>query len=381
VFHAVIAAGGRIPVLIVEAANPAPDASLYLARALAVGSEPGFETSIVSVDRVTPEQIGGASVVILNDTRPPSGAAGRALDARVRAGMGLLVAAGDRSRWPDEAPDLLACTPGTPMDRSGTTGGALGFVDYGHPVFEVFAAPRSGDLTAARMFQYRKCAPAPGAAVVARFDDGTAALVERRVDAGTVLTWTSSLDSYWNDLALRPVFVPFVHQAMKHLGRYADARAWRTVGETFDTADLLSTRGSGFGLRDLGSAAVTLSRRTVLAPSGKTVEFADAARGTFELIEPGFYEVRREGDRPGEGAAVAVNVSAQESDLSPFDPGELMAAVSPGAGGVAPGSLQPLTPEDHERRQSVWWYLLAAGVVLLAVEAVVAGRFPRIAQG
>jgi len=29
----------------------------------------------------------------------------------------------------------------------------------------------------------------------------------------------------------------------------------------------------------------------------------------------------------------------------------------------------------------VWWYLLAAGVILLASEAVVAGRFPRIAQG
>jgi len=88
VFHAVIEAGGRIPVLIVEAANPAPDASLYLARALAVGNEPGFETTVTSVDRVTPEQIGAASVVILNDTRPPAGAAGRALDARVRSGMG-----------------------------------------------------------------------------------------------------------------------------------------------------------------------------------------------------------------------------------------------------------------------------------------------------
>ncbi len=395
VFYAVIAAGGRMPVLIVEAANPAPDSSLYLARALAVGNEPGFETTVTSVDRVTPEQIGAASVVILNDTRPPSGAAGRALDARVRAGMGLLVAAGDRSSWPDDGPDLLACRPGAPVDRSGTTGGALGFVDYGHPVFEVFAAPRSGDLTGARMFRYRQCVPAEGANVVARFDDGTAALVERRVDAGTVLTWTSSLDSYWNDLALRPVFLPFVHQAMKHLGRYADAKVWRTVGETVDTAELTNirdsgfgirdsktgTRDSGFGIRDSGSTAVTLSPPTVLSPSGKPVEFADPARNTFELREPGFYEVRSEGDKAGEGAFVAVNVSAEESDLTPFDPAELTAAVTPGAGSAAAAATQPLTPEDYERRQSVWWYLLAAGVILLAIEAVVAGRFPRIAQG
>ena len=388
VFHAVIAAGGRIPVLIIEAANPGPDASLYLARALAVGNEPGFETAIAPVDRVTAEQVGAASVVILNDTRPPSGAAGRMLDARVRAGMGLLVAAGDRSSWPDDAPDLLPCKPGAPVDRSGTTGGALGYVDYGHPVFEVFAAPRSGDLTAARMFRYRPCAPAQGATVVARFDDGNAALVERRVDAGTVLAWTSSLDSYWNDLALRSVFVPFVHQAMRHLGRYAEAKAWRTVGETVDAAELAMGREAASGARGwaLGASsdrntAVTLSRPTVLAPSGKTVEFTDPARNTFELKEPGFYEVRRGGEKAGEGAAVAVNVSAAESDLTPFNPAELSAAVAGSSEGAAAGAAQPLTPEDDERRQSVWWFLLAAGAVLLAVEAVVAGRFPRIAQG
>jgi hypothetical protein len=288
--------------------------------------------------------------------------------------MGLLVAAGDRSSWPDEAPDLLPCRPAAPVDRSGTTGGALGYVDYGHPVFEVFAAPRSGDLTAARMFRYRACAPVPGATVVARFDDGTAALVEKRAGAGTVLAWTSSLDSYWNDLALRPVFVPFVHQAMKHLGRYAEAKAWRTVGETIDTADLS-------GIRDSGSTAATLSRPTVLAPSGKTVEFSDPARNTFMLAEPGFYETRREDGSAGAGAFIAVNVSPQESDLTAFDPVELVTAVAGGNGGAAAGVLQPLAPEDDERRQSVWWYLLAAGVVLLAVEAVVAGRFPRIAQG
>jgi hypothetical protein len=208
------------------------------------------------------------------------------------------------------------------------------------------------------------------------------------VGAGRVLAWTSSLDSYWNDLALRPVFVPFLHQAMKYLGRYAEAKAWRTVGEIIDPAELTMGRGAGSGASDLAlgassdsTTAVALSRPTVLAPSGKTVEFTDPARSTFELSEPGFYDVRRSGEKAGEGTFVAVNVAPQESDLTPFDPAELLAAVSPGAGSATSGAVQPLTPEDYERRQSVWWYLLAAGVVLLAAEAVVAGRFPRIAQG
>jgi hypothetical protein len=325
-------------------------------------------------------------VVILNDTRPPSGGAGLALDARVRSGTGLLVATGDRSSWPDGAPDVLPCVPGAPVDRAGTAGGALGYVDYGHPVFDVFAAPRSGDLTAARMFRYRACQPAAGATVLARFDDGTPALVEKRTGSGAVLMWTSSLDSYWNDLALRPVFVPFVHQAMRHLGRYAEDKAWRTVGDIVVAAELTrgpeaGARDSGLGARGSDSAAVTPQRPTVLTPAGRTVEFTDPARNTFELKEPGFYEVRREAEGAGDVAFLAVNVPSAESDLTPFDPDELVKAVTGGNGQASAAATPPPAPDADERRQSVWWFLLAAGVVLLAVEAYVAGRFPRIAQG
>jgi len=400
-FHAVVMAGGRVPILIIESTNPAPDASLYLSRALAVGSAPGFESTVVGVDRVTPEQVNAATVVILNDTRPPSGAAGRALEARVRVGMGLLVTLGERSTWPADAPDLLPGTLTGSIDRAGTRGGALGFVDYGHPVFEIFSAPRSGDLTAARVFRYRQLTPA--GPVLARFDDGAAALVERRVGAGTVLAWTSTLDSYWNDFALRPVFVPFLHQTMKHLGHYVESKPWRTVGEVFDPAELPLDRDSAFGIRDpglppspnglpagygvAGGARDTRSGTTrdepaiVLTPAGNPVDLSGSSRRTFELSEPGFYEVRTANQKAGEGTLVAVNVSAVESDLTSFDPGEFVTAVSaPGAAGAS-GAARELTAVDHERRQSLWWYLLAGGLLLLAIEAIVASRYPRIAQG
>jgi hypothetical protein len=393
-FHAVVMAGGRVPILIIESTNPAPDASLYVSRALAVGSAPGFDSTIVGVDRVTPEGVNAATVVILNDCRPPSGAAGRALETRVRAGTGLLVALGERSAWPADAPDLLPGTLTGSIDRAGTRGGALGFVDYGHPVFEIFSAPRSGDLTAARMFRYRQLTP--GGPVLARFDDGAAALVERRVGAGAVLAWTSTLDSYWNDLALRPVFVPFLHQAMRHLGRYVEAKPWYTVGEVFDPAELPLDRESGLppspvrrspgfgeagGIRGPGSDPTRRTTATVLSPQGQAVDLAGSAKGSFELSEPGFYEVRTASQKAGEGAFVAVNVSAAESDLTSFDPAEFVTAVSaPGAAGAS-GAVGELTVEDDERRQSLWWYLLAGALLLLAIEAIVASRYPRIAQG
>jgi len=36
--------------------------------------------------------------------------------------------------------------------------------------------------------------------------------------------------------------------------------------------------------------------------------------------------------------------------------------------------------EELERRQSLWWFLLGAGLLLLIIEAVVASRLPRIAS-
>ena len=33
-----------------------------------------------------------------------------------------------------------------------------------------------------------------------------------------------------------------------------------------------------------------------------------------------------------------------------------------------------LTPEDQERRQNFWWYLLIAGIVLLGLETAISNR-------
>jgi hypothetical protein len=370
VFHAVVTSGGRVPVLVLESSNPAPDSSLYLARALAVGGAPGFQAHVLPVDRVTPADLAAAAVIVLNDTRPPSGAAGRALEASIRGGTGLFVALGDRSAWPEDAPDLLPGVLGAPADRSGTRGGTLGFIDYSHPVFEIFNTPRSGDLTAARVFRYRQLAASGG--VLARFDDGAVALAERRVEQGAVLAWTSTVDSYWNDLALKPVFVPFVHQAMKHLARYAEPRPWYTVGELFDPAASVAPGAA--------AAAIRAGDLVALTPGGKRETLAPGEGGrAFTLVEQGFYEIRSPGARAREPVVVAVNVDAAESDLAPLDPAELVSAVAGRAETPGPAEARGLTVEEQERRQALWWYLLAGGLLLLVAEIVVANRLPRIA--
>jgi hypothetical protein len=369
VFHAVVTAGGRVSVLIVESVNPAPDASLYLARALGVAAAPGFDPRVIRADRVRPEDVAAASIIVLNDTRVPSGAAGRALASAVNAGTGLFVLLGERSDWSSDDPDLLPGRLGAAVDRSGTSGGTLGSIDFSHPVFEIFSLPRSGDLTAARIFRYRTLTAA--GQVLARFDDGGIAMAERTVGSGSVLAWTSTLDTYWNDVPLKPIFVPLIHQVMRHLGRYVEPKPWYTVGEAYDPTDAPPASAAS---RKTGSRSFT-----AVSPSGRVVEpVTGGGRRTVPLGEAGFYEIRTAGSS-GESDVVAVNGAGAESDLSPLDPAAVTATVVPSAGAAGGAAGRIMTVEEGERRQSLWWYLLAVGLLLLVVEAAVASRLPRIA--
>jgi len=131
VFHFAVAPGDVVPVLVIGSPG-AGEADLYLERALAIGTSPSFAVTTRTLDQVTTDDVAAANVVVLNDAGLPSGAVGDALTRFVENGGGLLVALGERVRWPG---DNLALLPGTieeAADRDGR-GGTLGFVDYGHP--------------------------------------------------------------------------------------------------------------------------------------------------------------------------------------------------------------------------------------------------------
>lgn len=60
-----------------------------------------------------------------------------------------------------------------------------------------------------------------------------------------------------------------------------------------------------------------------------------------------------------------------------MDPEEFAGAItSPdiGAEGAAGAELEP---EDRERRQGIWWYLLVAAFLLLALETIVSNYLSR----
>ncbi len=369
-FNFVLAPSAPVSILIVDNGGQGDASSLYLSKALSIGTTPAFRVDVVPAARLTPAAFDGRAVVVLNDAPFPSAAGNGVLTRFVERGGGLLIVFGEHSAWPSGDTDLLPGTLGAVTDPSDGRGGAIGFIDYSHPIFEVFRAPRSGDFSSAHIFRYRSLTSGPASRVLARFDDGAVAAAERRVGTGRVIAWTSTLDDSWSDLAVQPVYLPLVHQLVRYLAHYEQPLSWQTVGQVLDLPASPNGRGD----------------RVIVTPSGRRVTQPANAAGLLELNEQGIYEIRGAGvpgaevlgAAPNKPRAIAVNLDPAESDLTPLDPRELTAAVT---GHATPVAAQPLTieatREDAEKRQSLWWYLLLLGVVLLAAETTMANRLSR----
>jgi hypothetical protein len=61
-----------------------------------------------------------------------------------------------------------------------------------------------------------------------------------------------------------------------------------------------------------------------------------------------------------------------------MDPGDVVAGATGRAGGAAPaGANVTATDQDQERNQRLWWFLLFAGFLVLAVETLIGNRISR----
>ncbi len=380
-FNFVISPAQRLPVLILDAPRASREASLYLQRALSIGTTPAFQVAVRQGESVSSDDLARNRVVVLNDAAALS--SGDILKRFVSQGGGLFVILGERANWGTDSNDLLPALPGDVVDRAGR-GGSLAELDYSHPVLEIFKAPRSGNLSTARFFRYRNVTvkPEPAGArdgeanqpdrVIARFDDGAVAMAERRIGSGHVILWTSTLDNYWNDLALKSVYLPFVHETARHLAAYEETAPWFTIGDVVDPAHALRTSGIGM---QAGTGAL------VLTPGGRRIEQSGTPT-PVQLDQPGFYEVRPRSNQAGT-VSLAANVDTAESDMAMLDIQELAASLAgrPGAANPAATDAAALTPEDRERRQNFWWYLLIAGLALLGVESAISNRMKGPIEG
>jgi len=367
-FNFVLSPARPAPVVVVTRDGATPVESLYLSAGLSVGTPPAFQVETMPVSKLSSTVLSRASVVVLADVTVPT-ALGADLRRFVERGGGVLAVLGDRSNVLDSERTLLPGTLAAPKDAAGGRFETLGVMDFSHQALELFKTPKSGDFSGVRFFRYRPITPEPGDTVLARFGDGTVAMVERKVAGGRVIAFSSTLDGDWNDLVLKPVFVPLLHQLTRYLGQVEAQPEWQTSGQVVDVTQRVAALTAG-------GADARVASAVVLTPSGRRMTVGEGGTASsVEVTEQGFYEIRPQGSAAtGRPFTLAVNLEASESDLSAMDAQEFTAGATGRASLIGTTVPVDVLPEETERRQSVWWFLLLVGFVLLVAESVLANR-------
>lgn len=351
-FHAIVPAEEAARILLVSAGDADPGEGLYLERALSIGRDPALRVERRLAGMLASGVLDGASLVVLHDVRVPPGGAGQALMEWVRAGGGLVVAAGRRlgARPLDDA--ILPGALRGPVDRLEDRGGTFGDVSLEHPIFLPFRAG-SGALGVARFLQYPRVEARAGAEVLARFDDGLPALLERREGDGRILLLAVPLDARAGDFPLQSAYLPFLRRLAVHAAGHTPAPLWRLTGEAY-------------------AIPAQVAEPVVESPRSELIRPPGGGGGAITLTEAGIYRTftgRVAGDPVG---LVAANPPPRESDLTPLDPRELLLGV--GREGATAGFGPAPTPEEVEGRQRLWRTLLLVVAGLLIVETLVASR-------
>jgi len=340
--------------------SPATDAAYFLKTALAPTEDTPFIAKSMDTTRVPPEEIQEARVAILanvGDVAPP---VRDALAALVKRGGGILFLPGDRvdaETFNRVFGDLAPCKLRriiTPIRRTADAGekaeASITRVDYEHPIFEVFHRPHHGNLSAARFTEFWEITDSQLSRVLARFDDGRPALIERRVDAGTSMMLANPTDLLWSNLPLRAIFLPFLHETVRYLAIRTEGRTAFHVGERLPVPEGCRLRG----------------------PDGKIFETTDVVASQL-----GLHAVLDKDGR--EVFLFAVNRDPAEADPATVDPQEIVAALERVQGEVvageetAPASQRP----SRQDEAGLWWYVLAAVVLLSTGELVLGNRAVR----
>jgi len=324
--YAVLDAGDAISVLAVTATGH-PLEALYLERALAIAEGPGgFRFRALSgaaFSQPDAAALGDVDVLAIVGTRGLEQRGRDRLAQFVRSGGGLLLTAG-----PDVEPELLrqaldgivvtswTSRSGQALPQASAQELSVAPDDSRHPVFRSLGG--AGTLGNVR-FARAALIDAPASAnVIARYSDGSAALVDERTAGGRVLVFGSDLNYRWNDFPLQPAFVPFIHETLRYLATPRTARSEYLVG------DLQAVSAAMPGIVDL------------------------------------------------QGRRVAVNTDPRESD-----PARMLAdTFQAGISRLNATAAQQARSEVRQREdsQGLWWYGLLLMVVSLAAEGVLGRR-------
>ena len=267
-------------------------------------------------------------------------------------GGALLVAPGDRvdpvsfnNQFESVAPALLEAQ-GLP---NGNDYLVIADYDRRHPILR----PIESDWSA-RFQGHWRLSPTQDSEVLMQFDNTEPALVERQVGDGSVILFASAMDLEWNNLPLQSLFLPFVHETLRHLVQPELKQKAYSIGDSFSV--------------NLDENAGSISAR---APNGDEIIFTNMDFIT-QVSEPGFVTV----EAGGAETRFAINTLPEESNFARMPVENLFdSIINPDTNPIKSREVQnEQLAEELEQPQRLWWWILSLVMALVLAEALIANR-------
>jgi hypothetical protein len=239
----------------------------------------------------------------------------------------------------------------------------LGEIAFDHPLFAPFAGPQYSDFTKIHFWKYRRIdAGAFGAArVLARFENGDVAVLEKAVGQGHLVVLASGWNPTDSQLARSSKFVPLMTALLER----RDPRSFDAENHTVGDRVTLPAA------REEGKAVV------VHQPSGAVVTLPPGSTSFTATDQPGVYTV----DLPAGERPFAVNLDPAESKVAPLHAETLeqlgCRLVNPTRERADRELLRQMHNAELEGRQKLWRWLILAAISVLIVETWLAGRIKR----
>ncbi|MDH3218631.1 MAG: BatA domain-containing protein [Gammaproteobacteria bacterium] len=369
----------KLPVLLIEAETPRANQTVYAERALRLSQNPLFAVRRARWSDLQARDLETYAVIIVNDVALPGGDLGESLHDYVAAGGGLLVATGAnlQGNWPSGKQGFVPGTLRRRIDAEPGLAQRITSLDDRHPLAAVLGAKAKIDLSLARVFSYRELRPGDDDRLLARYSDGGVALLERRFGRGRVLVLTTTLDAHWNDLALQPAFLPFLHQAMRYLAAFTSYPDSLPIGSVVDVLHY----ARAFAGSDAVVAAADNPTLIVESPGAAQTRLARQSP-LLAITEPGFYQVHRATPAAIE-VVLAANVDPAEAGLARLDLARFVEEIRASAKSLPADQVLTLRQvAEQEQRQQLWYWILCLVLALMLIEGFAANRIaPRGSLG
>jgi hypothetical protein len=339
-----------------------PDRSYWFRTALNTANPSPFHVEVVRPEALNPAMLDSHEVVVLLDVAHLDSAQITAVRSIIEKGGGLMIAPADQvdaHSFNRLFGDLSPARLERKHVHTGEDFVTVTEVNSQHPILRSFRDRERMDFGSAQFRGYWFTRPAEGSNRIMGFDNGAAAILEKRLGNGRVLLFTSSLDTQWNTLPLQACYLPLLHETLRYLALREEKKPAYTIGEPVPLRAPPGSVCSITGPKDQESI--------VTAGPGSLFLYPDTQ-------VPGIYTVRAGNFNDH----FAVNVSSEESSLSisATAPMELAShLVHPDTKSQRLSEAQKATYHANiEGSQDLWWWLLLLALLVGLGETFLANR-------